>query len=84
MSVLSANCFAEDAVFRIGMIGLDTSHVIAFAKAINADESNGCRVVAGYAGGSPDVESSASRVEGYTAQLRDKQGLKIVDSIENR
>jgi hypothetical protein len=82
MQVQPSDCIAEDAVFRLGMIGLDTSHVIAFTKAINDDQSNGCKVVAGYAGGSPDVESSASRVEGYTAQLRDKYGLKIVDSIE--
>jgi len=82
MSVFTSHCYAEDAVFRLGMIGLDTSHVIAFTKAINDDQSNGCQVVAGYAGGSPDVESSAGRVEGYTTQLRDKHGLKIVDSIE--
>ncbi len=82
MQVQSSDCPAEDAVFRLGMIGLDTSHVIAFTKAINGDPDNGCHVVAGYAGGSPDVESSASRVEGYTTQLRDTYGMKIVDSIE--
>ena len=82
MSAFTSDCYAEDAVFRLGMIGLDTSHVIAFTKAINGDQGNGCKVVAGYAGGSPDVESSASRVEGYTTQLRDKYGLKIVDSID--
>ena len=72
-----------DAVFRIGMIGLDTSHVIAFTKLLN-DPSNdlGCRVVAGYPGGSPDVEASATRVERFTNQLRDEFGLEIVDSIE--
>ncbi len=82
MQIQPAECAAEEAVFRIGMIGLDTSHVIAFTKAINGDDKNGCRVVAGYAGGSPDVTSSASRVDTYTAQLRDEFGLKIVDSIE--
>ena len=72
-----------DAVFRIGMIGLDTSHVIAFTKLLN-DPANdfGCRVVAGYPGGSPDVEASATRVERFTNQLRDEFGLEIVDSIE--
>jgi hypothetical protein len=72
----------ESGLFRIGMIGLDTSHVIAFTKAINGDEENGCRVVAGYPGGSPDVTASASRVEKYTTQLRDEFGLEIVASIE--
>ena len=74
---------AEEKVFRIGMIGLDTSHVIAFTKLINDPAKNyGCKVVAGYPGGSPDVESSASRVEKFTNQLRDELDVEIVDSIE--
>ena len=73
---------AED-VFRIGMIGLDTSHVIAFTRAINNMAGEyGCKVVAGYPGGSPDVEASATRVERFTNQLRDEHGLDIVESIE--
>ncbi len=74
---------ADEKDFRIGFIGLDTSHVIAFTKYINVPEKNlGCRIVAGYPGGSPDIESSAKRVEGYTKQLREEFGLEIVDSIE--
>jgi len=74
---------AAEKVFRIGMIGLDTSHVTAFTGAINKKTSeHGCKVVAGYPGGSPDVASSANRVEGYTQQLREKYGLEIVGSIE--
>ena len=70
-------------VFRLGMIGLDTSHVIAFTKLINEHEQEyGCKVVVGYSGGSPDIESSAGRVQKYTDQLRDEFGLEIVDSIE--
>jgi len=46
---------AEDKVFRLGMIGLDTSHVIAFTQITNNPENNyGCKVVAGFPGGSPD------------------------------
>ena len=68
--------------FRIGLIGLDTSHVIAFTKQINDPANNyGCRVVAGYPGGSPDVVSSATRLQKFTDQLRDEFGLEIVDSI---
>lgn len=79
----TASVSAEDSVFRLGMIGLDTSHVINFTKIINDPARNtGCRVIAGYPGGSSDVESSYSRVEGYTTQLRDEYGLTIVDSIE--
>jgi len=80
---LSANAAEAAPVFRLGMIGLDTSHVIAFTKLINEREAEyGCKVVVGYSGGSPDVESSASRVQKYTDQLRDEYGLEIVDSIE--
>ncbi|UCG57370.1 MAG: Gfo/Idh/MocA family oxidoreductase [Phycisphaerales bacterium] len=86
MVVLAAVPFhvqAEEKVFRIGMIGLDTSHVIAFTRLINdPDKGYGCRVVVGYPGGSPDIPSSANRVEKYTAQLRDEFDVEIVDSIE--
>ena len=70
---------------RVGMIGLDTSHVIAFTKLLNDPKDPnhvpGARVVAGYPGGSPDVEASASRVDGFTAELRDKWQVEIVDDI---
>ncbi len=73
----------QEKVFRIGMIGLDTSHVIAFTKLINNPEKNyGCKVVAGYPGGSQDVESSYTRLERFTTQLRDELGVEIVDTIE--
>lgn len=75
---------AED--FRIGMIGLDTSHVTAFAKLLNEPDNPqhvpGGRVVAAYKGGSPDIESSISRVDGYTKELQEKYGVKIYDTIE--
>lgn len=74
------------AELRIGMIGLDTSHVTAFTRLFNdpADPNHvpGGRVVAGFKGGSPDIESSHTRVEGYTQELREKWGVKIVDSLE--
>jgi len=74
---------AEEKVFRLGMIGLDTSHVIAFTRLINKSQAeHGCKVVVGYPGGSPDVESSANRVEGFTKQLREDYGVEIVDTIE--
>ncbi len=74
------------ADLRIGLIGLDTSHVIAFTQSLNDPKSPnfvpGGKVVAAFKGGSPDIESSASRVEGYTTQLKEKFGVKIYDSIE--
>ncbi len=77
---------ASGADLKIGMIGLDTSHVVAFTELLH-DRSNpkfvpGGRVVAAYKGGSPDIESSITRVEGYTQTLRDKFGVKILDTVE--
>jgi predicted dehydrogenase len=71
---------------RIGMIGLDTSHVVGFAKALNdpanADAFAGARITVGYPGGSNDFELSRSRVDGFTKQLREEHGVRIVDSPE--
>ncbi len=70
-------------VFRIGMIGLDTSHVLAFTKHINDPANNtGCKVVLAYKGGSPDIPSSANRIDKFTARLREQFGVEIVDSID--
>jgi len=71
---------------KLGMIGLDTSHVIAFTEILNNKEHPyhvaGGKVVVGFPGGSPDMNASISRVEGYTNELRDKFGVNIVDSPE--
>jgi predicted dehydrogenase len=72
---------------RAGIIGLDTSHVVAFTQLLNAPEPKpelaGVRVVAAYPGGSPDIPSSHDRVAGYTQELRDKLGVAIVGSIDD-
>lgn len=74
------------ADLRVGMIGLDTSHVIAFTRLLNdathKDHVPGTKVVAAFKGGSVDIPSSRDRVEGYTQQLRDTYQVKIVDTIE--
>jgi hypothetical protein len=71
---------------RAGIIGLDTSHVVAFTQLLNASSPKpglaGVRVVAAYPGGSPDIPSSRDRVAGYTQELRDKFGVTIVGSID--
>ena len=72
-------------VLRAGIIGLDTSHATAFTKILNDPKASndvaGCRVVAAYPEGSPDIRSSVSRVPKYTEQMR-KMGVEIVDTIE--
>jgi len=76
---------ASAADLKLGIIGLDTSHCTAFTKCLNdATAPNhvaGAKVVAAVKTFSPDIESSASRVEQYTTELRDKWGVEIVGSI---
>jgi hypothetical protein len=70
---------------KAGIIGLDTSHAVAFVKALNAQNPNpdfkGYRVVAAYPKGSNDIKSSIDRIPGYTEEVK-KFGVQIVNSIE--
>ena len=43
------------------------------------DHVPGAKVVAAYKGGSADIASSRERVDRFTAELRDKWGVEIVD-----
>lgn len=76
---------AQAAELRLGIIGLDTSHVTAFTELLNnpkaKDHVPGARVVAAFKGGSADIPSSIDRVEGYTTTLRDKYGVKIHETV---
>jgi predicted dehydrogenase len=70
---------------RIGIIGLDTSHSVAFTKSLNASIQNpiydGFRIVAAYPQGSKDIISSTERIPGYTEDVK-KLGVEIVGSIQ--
>lgn len=74
-----------DSQGRVGIIGLDTSHSVAFTKALNAidpaPELKGYKVVAAYPKGSNDIESSTKRIPGYIEEVK-KLGVEIVGSIE--
>jgi predicted dehydrogenase len=78
---------AGAADLRIAAIGLDTSHCVSFAKLLN--EPNNPKHIAGgkitraWKGGSPDIEASASRVEGYAVEMGGTYGVKVCDSIES-
>lgn len=74
------------ADLRLGIIGLDTSHAVAFTGVLN-DPANkehvpGAKVVAAFKGGSPDIPASFSKVETNASILREKFGVKICDTIE--
>lgn len=69
---------------RVGIIGLDTSHSIAFTKVLNghrhSGEYLGYYVVAAYPHGSKIIPSSKDRIPGYTEDIQ-KMGVRIVGSI---
>jgi hypothetical protein len=75
------------AELRIGIIGCDTSHCTAFTEVLNNPGAKGHvaggKVVAAFKGGSADIPSSASRVEGYAKTLQEKYGVKFYNSIED-
>ncbi|HAM72737.1 MAG TPA: dehydrogenase [Verrucomicrobiales bacterium] len=85
-SVVAGVITSRGADLRIGLIGLDTSHVIAFTQLLNdpahAQHVPGGKVVAAFKGGSPDIESSWSRVEDYTRQLERDFQVEIVPTID--
>lgn len=79
----------EPKTLRAGIIGLDTSHAVAFAQTLNQGPKDpadkplvaGVRVVAAYPQGSKDIVSSTERVPEYTAKVKEL-GVEIVPSIE--
>lgn len=83
---LSTIAVADEPVkqFRVGMIGLDTSHCLAFADLLNNSKDDpalaGCRVVLVYPKGSPDIESSVKRVPEYTTKIKE-HGVEIIDDL---
>ena len=83
-SIPSTDSFPQSSK-RIGIIGLDTSHSIAFTKALNdpaaGPQFQGYKVVAAYPRGSNDIKSSVERIPGYTEDVK-KMGVEIVGSID--
>jgi predicted dehydrogenase len=71
---------------RAGIIGLDTSHSVAFTKTLNSPEAGpefgGYRIVAAYPKGSNDIKSSVDRIPGYIEDVK-KLGVEIADSIDD-
>ena len=80
---LSLNIQAQK-VIRIGIIGLDTSHSIAFTKFLNGENKKAefadFQVVAAYPYGSKTIKSSSDRIPGYIDQVKEL-GVEVVPSI---
>jgi predicted dehydrogenase len=84
--VLSSVSHAQERTIKVGLIGLDTSHAVAFTQLLNdpsrPDHVPGARVVAAFKQGSPEIEASATRIDKFTAELRDTWKVELVDSID--
>jgi predicted dehydrogenase len=85
-AVAPASAQVAGPVVRVGIIGLDTSHSLAFTQLLNAPdpapELAGFRVVAAYPYGSRTIQSSVSRIPEYTEGVK-KLGVEVVGSIED-
>ena len=83
--LICATAFADD--LKIGVIGMDTSHVTAFTKLLNdktaPDHVPGGKVVAAFKSGSADIPSSIGRVEEYATVMQRDFGVKFVPTIED-
>ena len=70
---------------KVGIIGLDKSHAIAFTKIMNVEKDPGVagfRMVAAYQWGSRDIVSSTNRYPKYIAQMKE-MGVEIAPSIDD-
>jgi predicted dehydrogenase len=80
----AVTAFADD--LKIGVIGMDTSHVTAFTKLLNnaaaPDHVPGGKVVVAFKSGSADIPSSIGRVEEYATVMQRDFGVKFLPTIE--
>ncbi len=85
---LSSSLPAAEPARRLkaGIIGLDTSHVVAFTQVLNRPHAKGIlatvQIVAAFPGGSRDLPDSRDRVDDFTRKLRDDYKVEIVGSID--
>lgn len=83
-AILFCTLWTAQAQIKVGIIGLDTSHAIAFTKELNGsnkkEQYNGFSIVAAYPYGSKTIKSSHDRIPGYIEQVKE-MGVEIVPSI---
>ncbi len=72
---------------RVGMVGTDTSHAIGFAKCWNvpggASGGSGARIMKAFPGGSEAFSLSRDRVARFSAELQERYGVELVQSIDS-
>ncbi len=70
---------------RIGLIGLDTGHSLAFTESLNdplaGDRYGGYKVVAAYPEGTDNIEEWKKRIPEFTTEIK-KHGVEMVNSID--
>jgi len=75
-----------DRELQIGIVGLDTSHVIGFGDCFNLPGNDfrvpGARIAKVFPGGSAAFSLSRERVGKFTAEMTGKYGVETVDSLE--
>lgn len=79
-------CANAQEVFRLGIIGLDTSHSARFSQLLNDPESadpivRRFEIVAAYPYGTTTIGSASKRIPQYIEEVQ-KYGVKVVDSIQ--
>lgn len=83
-TILSGLLLIAQAQIKVGIIGLDTSHALAFTKELNGkdkkEQYNDLKIVAAYPYGSKTIKSSYERIPGYIEQVKEL-GVEIVPSI---
>lgn len=76
---------AGDNGKKIGMIGLDTGHCVAFTQALNdplaGNKFGGFKVVAAYPNGTDKIEEWKNRIPEFTKEVK-SHGVEIAGSIE--
>lgn len=85
LCILTGSVYLAQAQMKIGIIGLDTSHSIAFTNFLNGqekkDEYKDFKIVAAYPYGSKTIQSSYDRIPVYVQQV-EEFGVEIVSSID--
>lgn len=81
----ASTVFAAD--LRIGMIGLDTSHTVAFAQLLNdpaaPEHVPGAVITSAFRSGSADMpEKSLGRIAGFASALSDGYGVELCETID--
>jgi predicted dehydrogenase len=83
---MNINALNLQETHRIGIIGLDTSHSVAFTQTLNDPstglEFGGYRITTAYPKGSNDIKPSVDRIPEYTEVVK-KLGVEITGSIED-